>query len=127
MKINKEIFRKNLSRLRRKKHIRKKVFGSEIYPRLSVFRSLKNIYIQAIDDYKSVTILSLGSLSKSIKIINKKNNKSEIAFLVGKFFGMSLLKKGINKASFDRNGFKYTGRIEKLVEGMKIVGVYIKK
>ncbi len=80
MKINKEILKKNLSRSRRKKHIRKNIFGSEIYPRLSVFRSLKNIYVQAINDYKRITILSLGSLSKNVKNVNEKNNKSEIAF-----------------------------------------------
>lgn len=109
----------------RKQNVKKNMFGTKIKPRLSVFRSIKNIYIQAIDDESRSIILSLGSFSKYINLGQNNYNKSKIAFIVGKIFGSLLIKKGINKGIFDRNGLKYTGRLAKLAEGIRSSGIYI--
>lgn len=114
--------KKSTRRIKRKRHIRKIIFGTKLFPRLSVFRSIKNIYIQAINDDKGKTIISLNSVSKTLEI-NEKDNKSTKAFKVGKKFGNLLIQKGIHRASFDRNGFTYSGRISKLADGVRESGV----
>lgn len=122
MKIHKKTNYKHKLKFYRKQHIRKIIKGTEERPRLSVFRSLKNIYIQAINDNVGKTIASLNSLSDGI---SKNGTKSEIAYNIGKIFGDLLIKNGIKKAVFDRNGLKYTGRIALLAKGIRDSGLYI--
>jgi len=122
MKIRKKTDNKRILRYHRKKHIRKIIRGTSEIPRLSVFRSLKNVYIQAINDDVGKTIMALSSLSIKIE---KNGNKSEMSYAIGKSFGDLLMKNGIRKATFDRNGLKYTGRIAKLAEGIRDSGLYI--
>jgi len=122
MKIRKKTNHKRKLRFHRKKHIRRIIKGTNEVPRLSVFRSLKNIYIQAINDDIGKTIISLSSLSTDVI---KDENKSEASYLIGKVFGKLLLKHGITKATFDRNGLKYTGSVAKLAEGIRDSGLYI--
>lgn len=107
-------------RKRLKNRIRKIVSGTESRPRLSVFRSNKEIDAQLIDDVKGVTLVSISSKSKNVKV---KGTKSEIAKEVGKLLAEKAIKAGIEKCSFDRNGFLYHGRVKALAEGAREGGL----
>merc|ERR1711881_347718 len=97
-------------RIRRKIRIRKNLFGSYTIPRITIFRSIKNVNIQAINDYKGQTIASLSTVSRHIKYLMTNKNKQEQAYLLGQYFGKVIYRKGITRAVCDRNGFSYTGR-----------------
>lgn len=124
MKIKKKYKKKQLSRLKRKTSIRKNIHGSNEHPRLSVFKSIQNIYVQAIDDDKGRTIAALNSLSLNMNSHQIKDNRI-ISFILGKYFGKILKQKGIKKASLDRNGFRFSLRISKLVDGIRKAGIII--
>lgn len=118
----KAIGKKDKSRalhLRRKARIRKVSFGTSERPRLSVFKSAKHIYVQAIDDNASVTLASAGSRDASIAQKAKGLKKVEVAKLVGEAIGQKLKQSNIESAIFDRNGFRYTGRIAAIAEGAR--------
>ena len=104
-------------RLRLKKKIRTKVFGTSKCPRLSVFRSNSFIYAQMIDDSKSVTVAS----SSDIDI--KKGTKTERSVLIGTNIAKASIAKGIKSCVFDRNGFKYTGRVKALADAARAGGL----
>lgn len=109
-------------RLRIRRRIRKRVFGTRDVPRLSVFRSNKQIYIQIVDDVAQKTLLSVSSLSKPI--LEKKNiNKTEQAMLVGKMAAEEAKKKGISAVVFDRGGYLYHGRIKELADAARKGGL----
>ena len=112
------------ARLRRKKRVRKKVKGTPERPRLCVFRSLKHIYAQIIDDTTSTTLVEASSVSKGIReeIGNDGANKKGAA-AVGKEIAQRALKKGIKKVVFDRNGFLYHGRVKALSEAAREAGL----
>lgn len=111
--------------LRRKTRVRKIVSGTTERPRLSVFKSAKHIYVQAIDDVTSVTVASSGSLESAIRDRTKGLKKVEIARLVGEAIGEKLKAANFTCAVFDRNGFRYTGRIAAVAEGIRNCGVQI--
>lgn len=112
------------SREKRKKRVRKKVRGTPESPRLSVFRSSKNIYAQIIDDTISKTLIDASSLSKGVADeIRKKGGNREGAILIGKLIAERALKTGIKKVVFDRNGFLYHGRIKALAEAAREGGL----
>lgn len=104
-------------RIRLKKKIRTKIFGTESFPRLSVFRSNKFIYAQVIDDKKGVTLVSASDMDI------KKGTKTERATEVGATIAKATNAKGIKKVVFDRNGFKYTGRIKALADSARSNGL----
>ena len=104
-----------------KKRIRRIVFGSQERPRLSVFRSNKEIYAQLIDDVSGSTIVSSSSTEKEISKI--KGNKTETASLVGKKLAEIAVSKGIKQVSFDRSGYLYHGRVKSLAEGAREGGL----
>ena len=106
-------------RHRIKKRIRKIVSGTKTNPRLSVFRSNKEITAQLIDDVSGSTLLAVSSRSKDIV----KGNKIEVATAVGKSLGEKAQKSGIEICSFDRNGFLYHGRVKALAEGAREAGL----
>ncbi|UNZ00422.1 50S ribosomal protein L18 [Zhouia spongiae] len=108
-------------RQRIKNRIRKVVSGSEARPRLSVFRSNKEIYVQLIDDTNGVTIAAASSRDKEIS--SAEGTKSEIAKLVGKAIAEKALKAGIDTISFDRGGYLYHGRVKSLAEGAREAGL----
>ena len=112
---------KNQNRLRIKRRIRKVVSGTESRPRLSVFRSNKEIYAQIVDDVKGNTIVSASSRDKDIS--SAKGTKTEIASLVGKSLAEKALKAGIEAISFDRGGYQYHGRVKSLAEGAREGGL----
>jgi len=107
-------------RLRIKKRIRKNVSGTAARPRLSVFRSNKEISAQMIDDVNAVTLVAVSSRSKDI---DSKGTKIEVAKAVGKLLGEKALKAGVETCSFDRNGLLYHGRIKSLAEGAREAGL----
>jgi large subunit ribosomal protein L18 len=112
---------KNERRIRIKNRIRKVVSGTTERPRLSVFRSNKEIYAQIVDDVTGKTIAAASSRDKDIS--KEKETKSEIAKLVGKSIGEKAIKAGLESISFDRGGYLYHGRVKSLAEGAREAGL----
>jgi len=112
---------KEQRRLRIRRRIRKSVSGSTERPRLSVFRSNKEIYVQLIDDLTGTTLLSASSSEKAI--VDAKGNKVEKAFIVGKTIAEKAKGKGIEVCTFDRGGYLYHGRVKSLAEGAREGGL----
>jgi len=104
-------------RIRRKAHIRKAISGSESHPRLTVFRSNAHIYAQLIDDVNSVTLVS----ANDTKIA--KGTKTAKALEVGATLAKAALAKGIAIASFDRNGYRYHGRVKAVADSAREAGL----
>jgi large subunit ribosomal protein L18 len=115
-------FNKINRRNRIKKRIRKVIIGTNKKPRLSVFRSNKEIYSQIIDDSNGETIISASSRDKLIIDI-KNSNKVLIAENVGKLLAEKALKKGIKDVVFDRGGYLYHGRVKSLAQGARSGGL----
>ena len=112
---------KNERRIRIKNRIRKVVSGTTERPRLSVFRSNKEIYAQIVDDVTGKTIAAASSRDKDIS--KEKGTKSEIAKLVGKSIGDKAVKAGVESIAFDRGGYLYHGRVKSLAEGAREAGL----
>lgn len=112
-----------VSRLKRKKRIRKNIFGNQDRPRMSVFRSTKHIYAQIIDDTKGTTLVSASTLDKEFKENKVEGKKVDIAKAVGNLIGKRALDKGITKVVLDRNGFLYHGRVKSLSDGAREAGL----
>ncbi len=108
---------KTQKRLRIKKKVRSKVFGTASLPRLSIFRSAKHIYAQIIDDTAGITLAS----ASDAKIAT--GSKSEKAAGVGKLVAQAGKEKKIDNVVFDRNGFKYTGRVKLLADAAREAGL----
>ena len=115
-------FNKTNRRNRIKKRIRKIILGTNKKPRLSVFRSNKEIYSQIINDSNGETIISASSREKVIVDI-KNSNKVLIAENVGKLLAEKALKKGIKDVIFDRGGYLYHGRVKSLAQGARSGGL----
>ncbi|MES0445267.1 MAG: 50S ribosomal protein L18 [Desulfobacterales bacterium] len=111
------------ARLKRKKRIRKKLFGTQQRPRLSVFRSSKHIYAQVIDDTLGHTLITASSMEEAVKEQPKFDNKIAMANFVGKLLGERTIEKGINQVVFDRNGFLYHGRVKAVSDGAREAGL----
>jgi large subunit ribosomal protein L18 len=105
----------NQRMLRRKFRISKNIFGTKDKPRISVYRSNKFIYAQAIDDQERKTILA----SSSLKLKEDKLNKTDAAKLVGKKLAEALIAKGVTRGIFDRGQYTYNGRVKALAEGLR--------
>ena len=115
---------KNERRTRIKYRIRKIVSGNNLRPRMSVFRSNKQIYVQLIDDISGVTIVSASSKVK--EIAEKKGiNKIQQAQEVGKLIAKIAIERGIKEVAFDRGGYLYHGRIKSLAEAARKEGLKI--
>ncbi len=110
-------------RERRKLRIRTNVSGTAERPRLTVFRSLKHIYAQVIDDTEGKTLAHVSTLSKDLKGPAGDAAKKDAATLVGKAIAAQLKAKGITKVVFDRNGYMYHGRIKALADGAREAGL----
>jgi len=109
--------------MRRKKRVKAKVFGTKLRPRLSVFRSLRHLYAQVIDDEKSITLISASDLE--IGKLKEKVTKTQLAFKVGEELAKKSLKKKIKKLVLDRNGYRYHGRVKALADGARKGGLEI--
>jgi large subunit ribosomal protein L18 len=109
-------------RARIKMRIRKKITGTVKRPRLAVFRSNKQIYVQVIDDLNGVTLLSASSREKEISA-SAGIKKVEQAKLVGKLLASKCKDKGIENVVFDRSGYKYHGRVKSLADAAREGGL----
>jgi len=110
-------------RLKKHRRVRKKIFGTPERPRLAVYKSLKHIYAQIIDDVNGVTLVAASTLDKEIRPRMSELTKTEEAYEVGKLIAKRALEKGINKVVFDRGGFIYHGRVKALAEGAREGGL----
>jgi len=109
---------KELRRAKIKRSIRSKISGTSSNPRLTVFRSNKEIYAQLVDDVTGVTIASVSS-----QVIKSKGTKLELSKLVGKSLAEKALSSGLSSVVFDRNGYLYHGRVKALAEGAREGGL----
>jgi len=112
---------KNQNRKRIKRRIRKVISGTESRPRLSVFRSNKEIYAQIVNDVTGETIVAASSRDKDIS--SAKATKTELAGLVGKALAEKAVKAGLETIAFDRGGYQYHGRVKSLAEGAREGGL----
>ena len=112
---------KTSRRLKIKYRVRKRVVGTDEKPRLSVFRSNKQIYAQLINDEKGVTLVSASSREKAFA--EAKGTKSDLAKEVGKLIAEKAKEAGIENVVFDRNGYLYHGRIKSLADGAREGGL----
>ncbi|MBQ7257620.1 MAG: 50S ribosomal protein L18 [Abditibacteriota bacterium] len=117
--------KKTKEMLRQKRHfrIRKNLSGTETKPRLNVFRSLKGIYAQVIDDTKGITLVASSTLDAEVKSQMDGKSKTEVAKLVGQVVGKKALDAGISEVVFDRAGYKYHGRVAALADGAREAGL----
>ncbi|MCS7011296.1 MAG: 50S ribosomal protein L18 [Anaerolineales bacterium] len=111
------------ARIARHRRVRKHLAGTPDRPRLSVYRSLSQIYAQVIDDQAGHTLVSASSIDQELRPQMKGLTKTEQAKLVGKAVAERALKKGIKAVVFDRGGFKYAGRVKALAEAARDGGL----
>jgi large subunit ribosomal protein L18 len=114
---------RSASRERRHLRVRSKVYGTPNCPRLSVFRSISEIYAQVIDDMDGNTLVSASSIDSELRGKLDGLKKSEQARLVGKTVAQRAKDKGIDMVVFDRGGFRYTGRVKALADGAREGGL----
>ncbi|MBO5962940.1 MAG: 50S ribosomal protein L18 [Bacteroidales bacterium] len=112
--------KKEIRRLKLKMRIRKRVSGTSNRPRLTVFRSNKEIYAQLIDDIKGVTVASASTMEKNFE---RKGTKTERAVVVGKSIAERAKAMGIESVIFDRNGYLYHGRVKSLADSARENGL----
>jgi large subunit ribosomal protein L18 len=118
--------KKLVRRKRRRQHIRKTLKGSSDRPRLTVYRSAKHIYCQAIDDFTGVTLVSASSMAKDVREgMSASSGNVEGATSVGTLLATRLKEKGISRLSFDRNGYKYHGRVQAVAEALRKEGIEV--
>jgi large subunit ribosomal protein L18 len=110
-------------RQRRKRRIRKRVFGTAQRPRLTVFRSHKNIYAQLVDDMAGRTLLAASTLEKPIHQELPQGGNRSAARVVGKALAAKAVEAGIEAVVFDRNGYPYHGRVKELAEAAREGGL----
>lgn len=111
------------ARLKRKRRIRTKVHGTPDRPRLTVYKSLKHIYAQIIDDTTGMTLAAASTLSPELKDLEDVKGKVGAAEKVGQLVAKKALDKGVTKVVFDRNGFIYHGRIRAVADGARTAGL----
>jgi len=112
---------KQKRRAKIKKRIRGVINGTNDFPRLTIFRSNKEIYASLVDDISGTTLCSASSLEKDIA--SKKMTKIEQANLVGSVIAKRAVSVGIKKCAFDRNGYLYHGRVKSLADGVRKGGL----
>lgn len=112
---------KSDQRIARHKRIRKRVHGTPERPRLAVYRSLKHIYAQVIDDTRGVTLCSASTQDKEVDGTSNKEGAKAVGLAVGK----RAMQLGITKVVFDRGGFKYHGCVASLADGVREAGVEV--
>jgi len=106
-------------RLRRKRGIRKKIFGTAHKPRITVYKSNRHIYVQAVDDLTGSTIDSCSDSVAKVKCT------AENAVTIGEMLASKLLEKKIGEAVFDRNGYLYHGLVKSIAEGIRKGGIKV--
>lgn len=114
---------RNTDRRIRHARVRKKISGTPEMPRLCVYRSLKNIYAQIIDDTKGVTLCAASTMEKDVKAQLNDTDKKGAAKIVGKLIAERASEAGIKKVVFDRGGYVYTGRVAEVASAAREVGL----
>ena len=114
---------RNDIRLRKHVRVRKKVTGTQERPRMNVFRSLKNIYVQIIDDSTGNTLVSASTLDAALKGKVANSGNKEAAKEVGKLIAAKAIEKGIKQVVFDRGGYIYHGRVKELADAAREAGL----
>ena len=114
---------KHVRRERRKRRVRGKSYGTADKPRLTVFRSLKNIYAQLIDDDKGHTMIAASTQSPELK--DSYGGNKGAAAKVGKLLAEKAVAQGIKAATFDRNGYRFTGRLKALADAAREAGLKV--
>lgn len=110
-------------RHRRHLRVRRRIQGTSERPRLCVFRSLKHIYAQVIDDVSGRTLVAASSLDPELRGKVSHGGNVAAAKLVGELVGRRALERGIKKIAFDRGGYRYHGRVAALAEGARAAGL----
>lgn len=114
---------KNALRLKRHTRIRKNITGTSEKPRFNIYRSTKHIYVQIIDDTTSNTICSASTTEKDIAAATNEMTRIQAAYYLGQQVAKRAQEKGITSVIFDRGGYLYTGRVEKVAEGARAEGL----
>ncbi len=109
--------------LRRKYHVRKKVFGTTDRPRLSIFRSHRHIYAQIIDDVAGATLVSASTKMKDLRDRLPKGGNKQAAQSIGEAIAKQAMGVGIKCVCFDRNRYKFHGRVKALAEAARKAGL----
>jgi len=118
-----KVILKKISRIRKRKRIRKKICGVSDRPRVHIFRSNRYIYTQVIDDEKGHILMSASTLEKEFRGKNKNYKNKEASKVLGEILAQRLKKKKINKIIFDRGVYPYHGRIKIFAEAMRKEGL----
>lgn len=114
---------KERRRLKRKGSIRKRLFGTAERPRLSVFRSAKHVYAQAIDDVTGRVVAAASDTEEKLASAVGGKPKKDRARMIGKAIGAKLIAAGVTTAVFDRNGFIFHGRVKEVADGAREAGL----
>lgn len=114
---------RRLARIRRHRRVRKHVSGSAARPRLCVFRSLRAVYAQLVDDERGATLAQANSLEPGLRLEGKSAANAEAAFAVGKAIGERARARGVDRVVFDRGGYLYHGRVKAVAEGAREAGL----
>ena len=120
-----EIIEKAKRRLRRRRHLRRKLFGTAEKPRLTVFRSHKNIYCQLVDDRNRTTLTAASTRDKELRGSISFGGNCAAAAEVGKAVAEKIKALGISTVQFDRNGYRFHGRVKALVEAAREAGLKV--
>lgn len=123
MDLTTKICKKRRRRLRRHKRVRKKIYGTPERPRICIYRSLKHIYAQIVDDAQGKTLTTVSSLSPEVRAKIKRGDNIEAARMVGELLGKKAQELGIKRVVFDRAGYKYHGRVKTLAESARKAGL----
>ena len=114
---------KNADRTKRHLRVRKKISGTQIRPRLNVYRSTNEIYAQIINDENGTTLVSANSKEKALVKELEGKTKTEKAYVIVETVAKRALEKGISTVVFDRGGYLYTGRVKSLADGARNAGL----
>jgi large subunit ribosomal protein L18 len=111
------------AREKRKARIRRKITGTAARPRLTIYKSLKHMYAQLVDDIAGQTLVAVSTGSKALKDEVKEDDKTGAAKKVGQAIAKAAKEKGIEAVVFDRNGFDYHGRVEAVAAAAREAGL----
>ncbi len=114
---------KTVRRARRKLRVRKRIFGTPQRPRMSITRSLKNLYVQLIDDTTGTTLCEASTRSKGFRDEVGYGGNKQAAVRLGKFLSERAVARGIKKVALDRNGYRFHGRIKALADALREGGL----
>jgi len=115
--------KKNRQRIQRKKRIRKKISGTAVLPRMTVYRSLNHCYVQLVDDQSGRTLLGLSTISGNLRAELATTGNVDAARKLGEAVAERALQLNITKVVFDRNGFLYHGRVKAIADGARAKGL----